>query len=73
MTTREFHLMTTEVLQDTRTVRYRCSTCGRCVEDGPEGITIVHKGDLTATHRGGVLAASVVDVDQHVQRGPALH
>ena len=60
---REFHVMNAELIQERQTMRYTCPTCQRCMEDGPEGIQLIHPGDRTASHRAGSIAP-VVDVEQ---------
>jgi hypothetical protein len=59
------HLMDTELIEDRATVRYSCPVCERCVEDGPEGLVVLHRGDAAASHRGGRLS----EVHQEVEAG----
>ena len=66
MSHREFHVMTAELIEDRRTMRYTCAVCQRCVEDGPEGIAMIHNGDQFASHRGG----SISSVEQSVEQEP---
>ncbi len=73
MTHPEVHRMDTELISDRQTMRYSCPICQRCVEDGPEGITIVHKGDSTVAHRGGALEVSHDVFEQDLQGKPVLH
>jgi hypothetical protein len=69
----EFHLMQPVLNEDRATMRYSCPICDRCVEDGPEGITIVHKGDQSAVHRGGSLRSIDHSMEQVSQPVPRLH
>ena len=73
MSHREFHVMAVELIADRQVTRYTCPTCQRCLEDGPEGITLLHKGDQEASHRGGSLVGLQQDVEQDavVARHPA--
>jgi hypothetical protein len=57
------HPMTVERFADRQTTRYTCPVCQRCVEDGPDGLTILFRGDPQASHRGGVFALEVEDFD----------
>jgi|APTNR8051073442_1049403.scaffolds.fasta_scaffold145238_1 hypothetical protein len=67
----EFHLMQAELSEDRATMRYSCPICDRCVEDGPEGLTILHRGDPAALHRGGTLRGFEYAVEQAVAQAPA--
>ena len=67
------HFMTTELSTDRRTVRYSCAVCDRCVEDGPEGLTVIHKGDSQARHRGGSIGLQQPEVSQDLPTRPVLH
>lgn len=70
----ETHVMTTELFAERRTMRYSCPLCQRCMEDGPEGLRIIQKGDPTARHVGGVLAASLRrEIEQAVPEKRILH
>jgi hypothetical protein len=73
MTHREYHVMNAELIEDRLTMRYTCTTCQRCLEDRPEGITILHKGDPRASHRGGSLRNSSVEIEQVAPEKPVLH
>ena len=71
---REFHVMNAELIQERQTMRYTCPQCQRCMEDGPEGLTLVHAGDRTAVHRGGEARSAVDDVGQDAPpQRPTLH
>ena len=71
---RELHLMTAELLEDRQTMRYTCPTCLRCLEDGPTGLTIRHRGDPTARHQSGTVMPGVSHVRQDEPTPPpALH
>lgn len=67
------HFMTTELIADRRTVRYSCPVCDRCVEDGPEGLTVLHRGDPQARHRGGSITMTQHEVTQDPPAMPVLH
>lgn len=71
MSQREYHVMDVVLIEDRQTTRYTCPICQRCLEDGPEGIAMVHKGDQSALHRGGSLVLSDQEVEQAPQ--PSLH
>lgn len=60
----EFHLYEVTRIAEQRTVRYLCRTCGRCMEDRPEGLVLVHRGDTTVTHGGGTLKDTTLELDQ---------
>lgn len=57
------HTMDTELIEDRATMRYSCPVCQRCVEDSPEGLVVLHRGDAAASHRGGPL----MEVQQEVE------
>jgi hypothetical protein len=69
MSHREFHVMTVERLAERQVTRYSCPTCQRCVEDGPEGITLLYRGDQDASHRGGSLRGFAQDFEQQPPLG----
>ncbi len=69
----EFHRMDNELLPERQTMRYSCRICHRTVEDGPEGVTIIHKGDPTVAHRGGSLDIAHDEFEQDLQAKPRLH
>lgn len=73
MTQLEFHVMQAVLIEERATTRYSCLMCERCVEDGPDGLTIVHRGDQRAMHRGGSLTGIAQTVDQPAQGKPQLH
>lgn len=73
MSRTEVHTMDTELITDRRTMRYSCPVCHRCVEDGPEGITVVHQGDLSVPHRGGSLHVANDEFEQEPPHRPVLH
>ncbi|MBL8340643.1 MAG: hypothetical protein JNL30_04170 [Rubrivivax sp.] len=60
---REFHVMNAELIGERQTMRYTCPTCRRCMEDGPDGITVLHAGDRRALHRAGTVKAVIDDID----------
>jgi hypothetical protein len=55
-------------------MRYTCALCHRCIEDGPDGLKVLHRGDPNARHRGGRITSLAGDVEQD-QPGapPVLH
>jgi len=69
----EVHHMDAELVHDRQTMRYRCTVCAWCVEDGPEGVAVVSKGDPIAAHRGGQLEVVTDEVEQDPQAKPLLH
>jgi hypothetical protein len=73
MSPREFHVMNAELIEDRQTMRYTCPVCRRCLEDGPEGFTMVHQGDQSASHRGGSLVPAQCEVEQDAPARPVLH
>ena len=66
-----FHPWLVELMADRQTVRYHCPLCGRCMEDRPEGLVLIDRGDETARHGGGSLSDSSCEVDPIV--APPLH
>jgi hypothetical protein len=77
MSTSRWHRMDVESIAERATTRYSCPICHRCVEDGPEGLRIVHRGDTSVGHRGGSIA---IDHDDdppggaaHGESPPRLH
>ncbi len=66
MAVREVHLMQTELIADQRIVRHFCPTCGRCMEDRPDGLFVLVRGDPDAVHRGG----SLVDLETELEQDP---
>jgi hypothetical protein len=71
---REFHVMDAVLIEDRQTMRYTCPVCQRCVEDGPEGVAMIHGGDRAASHRGGSITTMQPEVEQEVGAAkPALH
>ena len=73
MSPREHHVMTAELIEDRQTMRYTCPTCQRCLEDGPEGLALLHKGDQGASHQGGVLGQVQYEVEQEQPQRQVLH
>ncbi|MBL8325824.1 MAG: hypothetical protein JNJ89_12805 [Rubrivivax sp.] len=70
---REFHVMDAELIRERQTMRYTCPACQRCMEDGPDGITVLHAGDRSARHRAGTVKAVVDDIDTVPQPPHTLH
>lgn len=62
---REQHVLTAELIEDRQTMRYSCPTCHRCLEDGPEGLIMIHRGDPSAAHRGGSIEAVEHEIEQN--------
>lgn len=56
MPPREWHRWDIRVEHDTQVVRYVCPQCGRCMEDRPEGLVLLERGDPSARHGGGELS-----------------
>ena len=69
----ESHVMNAVLIEDRQTVRYTCPVCLRCVEDGPDGITTIHKGDPSASHRGGSILQMQHEIHQQAQGMPLPH
>jgi len=69
----EVHAMDVELVADRQTVRYTCPVCQRCLEDGPEGLTMIHQGDQSAVHRGGMLAPALFDAEPGADEVRTLH
>jgi len=70
---RPVHLMQAVLDEAREVMRYTCSVCSRCIEDGPDGLRVVKKGDLEAVHRGGSLAPAMLDLESEPQPPPLLH
>lgn len=68
MSTSRWHRMDVELIAERSITRYSCPICHRCVEDGPDGLRIVHRGDTEVGHRGGAIA---VDHDEDPPASPA--
>lgn len=68
---RELHIMQCALLEDGQTMRYTCPLCRRCLDDGPAGLTLVHRGDQSALHRAGALAPGVQSLESVPP--PTLH
>lgn len=73
MPTPEVHLMQVELIADRRTVRYSCAACGRVMEDGPDALVVLSRGDPQARHHGGTLREVQADVEADDSPPPALH
>ncbi|MBK6852918.1 MAG: hypothetical protein IPG93_15135 [Burkholderiales bacterium] len=69
----EIHVMTAELIADRRTVRFSCPICHRCIEDGPEGITFIHRGDTSVRHQGGSMSTIDSAVEQDTPDRPVMH
>lgn len=69
----QHHVMDAELLAERETMRYHCPVCQRCIEDGPDGVRVLHHGDRAATHRGGSLAVDQEDVAAERPSGPTMH
>jgi hypothetical protein len=67
------HHMDTELITDRQTMRYTCAQCHRCVEDGPEGLRLIHKGDVSVAHSGGQFAIAHLEFEPVPQERPTLH
>ncbi len=73
MPVREVHLMQIELIADQQTVRHLCPTCGRCLEDRPDGLVVLVRGDTDAVHRGGSLGGLEAELEQDAPPGPMAH
>ena len=73
MTSLRFHRMDTELIAERHTMRYTCPTCQRCVEDGPEGTRVLHRGDLSVGHRGGSFDLEHDEPTAMIEPRPILH
>lgn len=73
MPNQDIHFMTAELIVDRRTVRYTCPVCDRCLEDGPDGLILIHRGDQAARHRGGSIQMLDADAVQLASGPPAVH
>ena len=74
MSDRELHIMSTVLLEDRKTMRYTCPLCNRCLEDRPEGLTLVRRGDPTARHEAGALRPQVLELEpEEPTPPPTLH
>jgi hypothetical protein len=69
----DFHIMTAVLIEERQVMRYTCTVCPRCLEDGPEGITVIHRGDAAAMHRGGRIAPGQGDIEQEPRAPRRLH
>ena len=71
---REVHVMTVTLSEDSRTVRYTCPWCRRCMEDGPQGLTVLVRGDPNARHRAGAVVPNMQDIEtEDPPLPPTLH
>lgn len=66
----EIHLYEVTHIAELRTVRYTCRACGRCMEDRPEGLVLLDRGDAQATHSGGSLNELNAELEQDVAPSP---
>ncbi len=69
---RELHLMHAALDEERDTMRYTCRSCARCVEDGPDGLRVLHRGDLEAQHQGGSLNAVALEIEAEPPAPPPL-
>lgn len=69
MSTTRWHRMDVELIAERATTRYSCPICHRCIEDGADGLRIVHRGDTSVGHRGGDITVEHEDDQPH--SGPA--
>jgi hypothetical protein len=69
----ETHDMQVEFISELRTMRYSCRICGRCLEDRPDGLVMIERGDSTARHRAGRLQGIESEVEQDLGSGPTRH
>ncbi len=74
MGAQELHIMTAQLLADRQTMRYTCPVCQRCLEDGPNGLNVLHRGDQTVRHQSGTVVPNVQRVEPAEQTPPpTLH
>lgn len=74
MRPRELHVMRAALDEDRQTMRYTCIACDRCVEDGPEGLRVLSRGDTEAVHQGGSLMGVGLEVEADLPpTPPTLH
>lgn len=59
----EHHVMHAALGESAGTMRYSCPTCHRCVEDGPDGLRILVKGNQSAVHRAGALMVAPSEIE----------
>lgn len=69
---RELHLMQATLDEERETMRYTCSACERCVEDGPQGLRVLHRGDPEARHQGGSLSGVALEIEAEPPMPPPL-
>lgn len=69
----EVHVMQSAWIAERQTMRYHCPTCQRCLEDGPEGLRLLAKGDQQAQHVGGLLSTLHLEIEQAPAPPPLLH
>lgn len=66
----EIHLYEVTHIAEQRTVRYTCRACGRCMEDRPDALVLLHAGDTQAAHRGGSLSDVAAELEQDAAPSP---
>ncbi|MEY8879182.1 MAG: hypothetical protein AB9M60_21910 [Leptothrix sp. (in: b-proteobacteria)] len=72
MSPNEHHTLHIELIAERQTVRYHCAICERCVEDGPDGLRVLVRGDPLASHSGGSFEMHA-EVEQPSAPPPMLH
>ncbi|MBL8345879.1 MAG: hypothetical protein JNN03_10590 [Rubrivivax sp.] len=71
---RALHVMHATLDEERDTMRYTCGICDRCVEDGPQGLRILRRGDQEAFHQGGSLTGVALEVEPEPPApAPLLH
>lgn len=73
MDTTAVHTMKTELITERQTMRYTCPVCQRCMEDRPEGLVLLNKGDQHARHVAGVFSTIEMEIEQAPPVKPVLH
>ncbi|MBI5717718.1 MAG: hypothetical protein HZC37_08530 [Burkholderiales bacterium] len=69
---RELHVMRAVLDEERQTMRYTCTACERCVEDGPDGLRILSRGDPEAVHQGGSLTALALELEPDLAPPPPM-
>ena len=68
----EIHLYEVTHIAELRTARYTCRACGRCMEDRPDALVLLHAGDAQAAHSGGSLNDVAMELEQDAVPPPPM-